>query len=156
MALSVVVLMAAGLGAGLGVAFGGGSNQGANQTGGATPSTELASLQKGCQQWLEANPTEQGTAEWCSDMTGWMSDYMSRSGMDSQQMWGDPEELAATCQRWMATSPPAGLTTSAQSWCSSMVAWMTDNVDSWTGRPGWGAWMREGPMGGCCRGRMGR
>lgn len=111
---------------------------------------ELTSLQTGCEQWLEANPSEGGAAD-CTSMVHWMSTNAGRYG-GPEMMWGDPSRLSSTCQQWIGANPPAGVTASPESWCSSMVAWMTNNIGNWTGRSGWGTWMMHGPRSGCCMG----
>jgi hypothetical protein len=46
----------------------------------------------------------------------------------------------------MTTSPPSGTTAAAESWCSSMVSWMTGHMGNWSGHDSWGAWMSQGGM----------
>jgi len=137
----LVTLVAAVLGAGvaLGLLF----TQGTNQ---ATPvAAQLAAVHAGCSKWLAADPAQTGTAQWCTEMTSWMSRYMERSGVGPQMMWGDSVHMLSACDRWMATSQPA-TTTSVQSWCSAMVSWMTSHIGGWSGQDSWGAWMSHGQM----------
>jgi hypothetical protein len=117
--------------------------QGTNQT---APAAELASVQTGCKQWLGANPSESGTVQWCASMASWMSQYMNRSGVGPQMMWGDSDHMLSTCEQWMTTSPPSGTATAPQSWCNSMVSWMTSHMSTWSGQSTWGGWMSHGSM----------
>jgi len=78
-------------------------------------------------------------------MTEWVPGYMGRHSVGPEMMWGDPGRLTSTCEQWMIESPPTGIT-DPPSWCSSMVAWMTSHMRSWTGRADWGGWMMDGPM----------
>ena len=111
------------------------------------PSTaaQLTSVQTACQQWLAANPGEPGNGQWCSDMADWMSQSMGHYGVGPQMMWGDADHMLATCEQWMMANP-RGSTTTPQSWCSSMVTWMTNHIASWTGQDSWGGWMMHGSM----------
>jgi hypothetical protein len=113
---------------------------------GVPVATQLASVQSGCSQWLDANPGEPGTGQWCSEMASWMSHYMDRSGVGPQMMWGSSDQILSTCEQWMTTSPPSGTTTVPKSWCSSMASWMSNHVGSWTGQNSWGGWMSHSPM----------
>jgi hypothetical protein len=145
--IAAAVIVAIGLGVGLGVGLG--SSGAASATGpgtGVSQATQLASLQTGCQQWLDSAPAEPGTAQWCTDMTQWMSAYMVRSGMGPQMMWGDPGSLTASCERWISATPPPGAPADATSWCDSMAAWMNAHIGSWGGGGDWSDWMGHGPM----------
>jgi hypothetical protein len=129
-----------------GIALGLVLTQGTNQTLSPSQSSELASVQTACQRWLSASPGQPGTGQWCSEMAGWMSQEIEHDGIGPQMMWGDPTSFQSACEQWMTTSPPSGAPTNAQSWCDSMVSWMSANVGNWTGRNSWGNWMRYGPM----------
>jgi hypothetical protein len=107
---------------------------------------QLASVQTACKQWLSTNPGQPGTVQWCSEMSDWMSRYMDRYGMGPQMMWGDPNHMLSTCERWMAETPPSGSKTTSRVWCGSMVAWMSAHIGSWSGHDNWGDWMTHGPM----------
>lgn len=139
--IAVAVLLGAGLGAGLGVGLSGSSGQSPTQT----SSAQLASVQLGCQQWLDVAPARSGTSQLCSDMTEWMFQYMVRYGAGPQMMWGNPGRLGATCEQWMTENPPAGMTVST-SWCKSMVAWLGSHTRSWSNRATWAEWMMRGSM----------
>jgi hypothetical protein len=139
--IAVAVLLAAGLGAGLGVGLSGSSGQSPTQA----ATAQLASVRTGCQEWLGAAPAAAGTSQWCTDMTEWMSQHMTRYGMDPRMMWGDPNNLGAVCKQWMTEKPPTGVT-SLKNWCGSMVAWMTDHVSSWSSSASWSDWMMRGSM----------
>jgi hypothetical protein len=41
-------------------------------------------------------------------MADWMSDHMAATEIDPQMMWGDPDRMRSTCQRWVTQAPPAG------------------------------------------------
>ncbi len=139
---SVLVALAAAVVA-IGVALGLLLTQGTNQT--APVAAQLASVKAGCTQWLAAKPAPAGTGQWCTEMASWMSQYMDRSGVGPEMMWGDSDHMRSACERWMAASPP-GTTAASQSWCSSMVSWMTSHMGSWSGQDSWGAWMSHGQM----------
>jgi hypothetical protein len=118
--------------------------QGTNQA--APVAAQLASVQAGCTQWLAAKPAQAGTGQWCTEMASWMSQYMDRSGVGPQMMWGDSDHMLSACEQWMTTSPPSGTAAPPQSWCNSMVSWMTSHMRTWSGHDSWGAWMSHGQM----------
>lgn len=145
--IAAVVTVAIGLGVGLGIALGSsGSGSAAGPGTGVSQATQLASLQTGCQQWLDSTPAQPGTAQWCTGMTQWMSTYMDRYGVGPQMMLGSPGSLTTSCDRWISASPPPDAPADATSWCDSMVAWMNAHVGSWSGRGDWSGWMGHGPM----------
>ena len=108
----------------------------------STPkAAQLASVETACTQWLNANPNQPGTGQWCSAMAGWMD----RSGMGPEMMWGDSDHMLSTCEQWMTTDPPDP-STALRGWCNSMVSWMTDHMGTWSGQDSWGGWMAHGSM----------
>ena len=145
--IAAAVIVAIGLGVGLGVGLGSSGSGSATGLGtGVSQATQLASLQAGCQQWLDSAPAEPGTAQWCTDMTQRMSTCMDRYGVGPQMMWGSPGSLTASCGRWMSANPQSGAPADAASWCDSMVAWMNAHVGSWGGGGNWSGWTGHGPM----------
>lgn len=136
------------------VVVGGGTALGLVLTGeGTAPTTsttaqteELASIQRACQDWLNASPGQAGSGQWCNKMAAWMSTEINAHGVGPQMMWGDPTSLRSACEHWLAASPPKNAPSDASSWCDEMVSWMRTNVGSWSGRSNWGDWMRHGPM----------
>ena len=134
----VLVAVVAGLGAALGLLL----TQGTTRA--APGATQLASVRAGCVQWLGANPDVPGSAQWCTEMVGSMSQSMDGAGVGPQMMWGDSDHLVSACERWMATSPSSGPV--PRSWCTSMVSWMTTHMGRWSGQDSWGASMGQGRM----------
>jgi hypothetical protein len=110
-------------------------------------SSQVASVSAACQSWLDSDPTQPGTAGWCNGMADWMTQRMTQGGMGPQMMWGDPDRMRDTCQQWMTANPPGGTDVDAQSWCDSMVGWMSDHMGDWSGRDDWDDWTMHG-MGG--------
>jgi hypothetical protein len=78
-------------------------------------------------------------------MTGWMTDQVDTGQMIGWMMWNNPEQLVATCQRWMSSNQPTdGSPPGASTWCSEMVDWMTQHMGGWQT---WDrGWMMNGPM----------
>jgi hypothetical protein len=137
----VAVLAVAVVAAGLLIANDGGNSNAASNT-----STQIASVRAACQNWLDSDQTQPGSAGWCNGMADWMTQRMGQA-MGPQMMWGDPERMRATCQQWMTSNPPAGATVDAQSWCDSMVAWMSDRIGDWNGSGDWDDWMMNSTRG---------
>lgn len=138
---SVAIALGLGLGLGLGLS---GTPDGSSST--AATTDQLASLTAACQQWLNDSPGQRGTGQWCSAMAQWMSTYMERAGVGPTMMWGSTSRFRTSCVQWMTTDPPAGTGTDPTRWCDSMVSWMDDHMDAWSGSGTWAAWMRHGPM----------
>ncbi len=101
----------------------------ANPNRAVTGTAQLASIQEACGQWRDANTESQTrSASWCTAMVGWMTAQINGGHMTGAMMWGDPDRMRDTCQRWMATAPQAsGSSTSASGWCNEMVGWMTQH-----------------------------
>jgi len=114
--------------------------------GSSQASAQLTSVDNACQQWLSVSPGLGGDDQWCTDMANWMSQYMGRSGVGPQMMWGNAGQMLARCEQWMTSEPPSGTTPSSQGWCSAMVGWMANHMRSWSGQDTWGGWMMNGPM----------
>ena len=85
-------------------------------------------------------------------MADWMSDHMAATEIDPQMMWGDPDRMRSTCQRWVTPSPARrrGRRHGPQQWCDAMVDWMRDHMSDWAGHHEWEDWSEHGP------GMMGR
>ncbi len=64
--------------------------QGSSQT-----SAQVTSVDNACQQWLSVSPGLGGDDQWCTDMANWMSQYMGRSGVGPQMMWGNAGQMLA-------------------------------------------------------------
>lgn len=117
------------------------------QTLSAQPAAQVSSIRQGCQQWVshDSEPGTAGTSSWCADLTGWMTDHMTGTGMGPQMMFGGAQQMQTTCRRWMAESPPAGVEAgTATDWCDSMTSWMSENMGTWSGRGDWDDWMMHG------------
>ena len=101
----------------------------ANPDRAVTGTAQLVSIQEACGQWRDANTDSQvPSASWCTAMVGWMTAQMNGGHMTGAMMWGDPDRMRDTCQRWMATAPAvSGSSTNASAWCTAMVGWMTRN-----------------------------
>jgi hypothetical protein len=107
---------------------------------------QVASIRQACAQWQADNPGSAApSAAWCDDMAGWMTDRIANGPMMGSMMWSHPEQLVATCQRWMSSSewadnsPP-----DTSTWCGRMVDWMTRHIGNWDD---WDrGWMMNGPV----------
>jgi hypothetical protein len=107
---------------------------------------QLASIQQACAQWRGGYTGGSApSSAWCDEMVGWMTGQVSSGRMMGSMMWGDPDQMLATCQQWMASRPPAsGSTPGTAEWCGQMVTWMTQHMGSWDQ---WDrGWMMNGPM----------
>ena len=112
-----------------------------NATGAATGTAQLASIQQACGHWRSGYAGSQApSAGWCTAMAEWMASQTNGGHMTGSMMWGDPDRMRDSCQRWMSTNPNASLgsSTGASAWCSAMVESMAQN----------GAWNRGGMFGG--------
>ena len=113
----------------------------------AQPAAQVTSIQQGCQQWVSQDsrrePAE--TPAWCTDLTNWMTEHMTRTGMGPQMMFGDAQQMQSTCRQWMTETPPAGANAVAGAdWCDSMTSWMSQHMGTWTERDNWSDWMKHG------------
>lgn len=79
-------------------------------------------------------------------LDGRLDEQPTRAGIierddDGPMMWQDPDSMRATCEHWMSTGPhtEGG---DAQSWCSQMVDWMSQEHGDWDN------WMNGPMMGG--------
>lgn len=109
-------------------------------------SSQVASVQQACRQWMGDTPTMVGDPSWCTSMSAWMTDSMANNGMGPQMMWGDPDRMQATCEQWMSTNPPTGTNVDPTTWCTSMVDWMAGHMQAWSGNDSWNGWTMNGPM----------
>jgi hypothetical protein len=96
----------------------------------ATPTGQLASLERVRNQWRASIDSSAPTASWCSAMTGWMSQQVQSRHMAGPMMWADPDQMLVTCRRWMTS---ATRDTNAAG-CDQMVAWINTHTD---GRRNW-------------------
>ena len=114
----------------------------------SSPGTEqLASIQQACVQWREGPAGSAApSSAWCEAMVRWMSDEMRSGEMMGSMMWSDPQQMLATCQRWMSSSQWADRSTPrTPASCGQMVDWMTRHIGDWDR---WdGGWMMNGPGG---------
>lgn len=114
-----------------------GASQGAQQ---------LASIQEACVRWHDGyTGSPAPSSAWCDEMVGWMTARVGSRQMMGSMMWSDPDQMLATCQRWMTSSQPSnGSMPTAATWCSQMVTWMTEHMGNWDR---WDrGWMMNGPM----------
>lgn len=119
-----------------------------------SPAAQVASIEHGCQEWVNQPGGASMGEDVCTGLGSWMSDELGSAGMGPQAMWGSPDRLEAMCRQWSEEHPggtgaagkargPAG-----PAWCGSMVTWMSDHMQDWTGHQAWGEWMSKGPMDG--------
>ena len=100
-----------------------------NGNGAVSASAQLASIQRACGQWRNAETdTRNPSATWCTAMAGWMAAQTNGGQTTGAMMWGSPERMRDTCQRWMATAPQVSdSSTNASAWCTAMVGSMAQN-----------------------------
>jgi hypothetical protein len=106
---------------------------------------QLDSIRHACAQWRDDSIESSVPAPaWCDDMVVWMTSKV-RGGRMGSVMWGDPDQMLATCQQWMSSSPrTTGSKPDSSAWCDDMVAWMTRQMGEWDE---WDqGWMMNGPM----------
>lgn len=117
-------------GAGIGIAISAGGD-------GTTPAAteQVASIRDGCSQWVDDRTDDPVDPEWCVRMTDWMRERLDDHGMGPQMMWGDADDLRATCRRWATT------TADPDDWCDDMVGWMEEHMGSWGDRDSEHGWM---------------
>jgi hypothetical protein len=113
-----------------------------------TPAAAVTSLQNGCSQWLAQSGLNLGSTQretgWCQGMGDWMREHMSATGM-APLMWGNSDELRATCRSWAAGDAPVSPGAEhSDEWCDSMASWMNQHMRDWSGSDSWDSWM--GPM----------
>ena len=60
-------------------------------------------------------------------------------------MWSNPDQMRATCEQWMSSSPQAsGPTQHGGRWRDQMVSWMIKHMGDWNH---WDqGWMMNGSM----------
>ena len=107
---------------------------------------QLGSIQQACAQWQDGSTGSSAPAAvWCDGMVGWMTGQVRSGQMTGSMMWSNPEQMLATCQRWMVSSQRAdGSTPGTPGWCGQMVDWMTQHMGDWDQ---WDrGWMMNGPM----------
>ena len=107
---------------------------------------QLGSIQQACAQWQDGSAGSSAPpAVWCDGMVGWMTGQVRSGQMTGSMMWSNPEQMLATCQRWMVSSQWAdGSTPGTPGWCGQMVDWMTQHMGDWDQ---WDrGWMMNGPM----------
>jgi hypothetical protein len=107
---------------------------------------QLAAIQQACGQWQDGYAgSAVPSSAWCDDMVGWMTDRIQHGQMMGSMMWGDPDQMLATCREWMASNPRVGGSTpEASAWCGQMVSWMTQHMGDWDH---WDrGWMMNAPM----------
>jgi hypothetical protein len=117
--------------------------RGADSTDTSLEAQRLASVQQACTQWHESDTGM--AAVRCHEMTRWMSDQMRGGRRMGSMMWGNTDELLASCTRWASSNTTAdGSTPDGPAWCGRMVAWMTKHMGD---RGRWDrGWMANGPM----------
>lgn len=106
--------------------------------------SQLADINQACTIWMNSGTGSGSTpATWCQGMTSWMNEQMSNGSMMGSRMWGDPEQMLATCRSWMDANPSGDR---PSDWCDGMVRGMWPHMNGdWEG---WNDWMNGPMMGG--------
>ena len=102
-------------------------------------SQQLAELQQACTQWIRSSSASATPADWCTNMSGWMSDRMD----DHPGMWASPQAMQTTCQEWSTANPGGANEGDRIAWCDEMVSWMQQHAAQWGS---WNGWMMHGSM----------
>ena len=102
-------------------------------------SRQLAELQQACTQWKGSSSPSATPSDWCTNMSGWMSDRM----VDHPGMWASPQAMQTTCQEWSAAHPGSASEGNRIAWCNDMVSWMQQHAAQWGS---WSSWMMHGSM----------
>jgi len=126
-----MVIAAAGIGVGLVVA------NTADRTD-ASSETQIANVERACQNWMSSDSTIEVSGDWCRNMGSWMNRQLADGHMGESMMWGDRSRMLETCRQW-ANSESAS-TKDARS-CDDMVSWMNDHMGV-----DWDHWTMSGPM----------
>lgn len=95
------------------------------------PSSQLASVQSGCDDWqitADSLPND-----WFSGMVSWMGERMGSAMMGSRMLAG-PDQLRTSCRHWVADNPNESGNSTAST-CDDMVTWMNKHAEG-----GWGTW----------------
>ena len=106
---------------------------------------QIGWMRDSCQQWSGDYSGNGPPDSWCASMADWMNSRLGQGSsngmMMGPMMWQDPDSMRATCEHWMSTGPhtEGG---DAQSWCSQMVDWMSQEHGDWDN------WMNGPMMGG--------
>jgi hypothetical protein len=131
----VVIGAVAVAGLGVGVALGGGDDGPAPAV---AANSQLADIAQACTTWMRADGRAvPDSAGWCQDMTGWMSEQMANGSMMGSMMWGEPDQMLATCRSWMGANPSLGR---PDGWCEDMMTGMRPYMngngtwEQWDGR----------------------
>jgi hypothetical protein len=106
---------------------------------------QIGWMRESCEQWSGGYSGDGPTDTWCASMAAWMNGRLGQgasNGMMMGPMMGqDPDSMRATCDQWMSTGHDAGGDGGdAQSWCSQMVDWMSQQHGDWDN------WMTNGSM----------
>jgi hypothetical protein len=111
------------------------------------PSSELAAVQRACEEWMAEDADGAGSVGTCRRMVAWMGGQRERSGMGPGTMMGTPGQLRERCEAWMAAPPPSDDADVPRAddpargdWCRQMTDWMSAHADRWAPdhmREGW-------------------
>ena len=127
-------------GIGVGVVLAGGND---NETPAATANRQLADITQACTTWMDGTGSSPTSANWCRDMTGWMSQQNSNGSMMGPMMWGDSDQVLTTCRAWMNANPS---TDRPAEWCEHMMRGSRPHMNGdWDH---WDEWMNGPMMGG--------
>ena len=98
----------------------------------STGTQQLSSIQQACSQWRgSVSGSAVPSTDWCKSMVAWMNGQ-TRDGLPmGSMMWGSPDQLRGSCERWMSGTTATGRSSDRSSWCDQMVAWMTQHRDDW-------------------------
>jgi hypothetical protein len=98
---------------------------------------QLAAVEQACEQW-RGGARSGAPGDWCGDMTAWMGGQMRGGGMSGSMMWGDPDRMRDSCERWTTDETVPDAPGAAA--CGDMVEWMRGHVGEWH------AWLDDGRM----------
>lgn len=112
----------------VGPTFDGGTSAGGSPS--ASQSSQLANIEAACGRWMATRAGADRSGSWCSEMAGWMAGRTGSGQMMGTMMWGDPEDLAASCRQWSSGN---------DGWCDQMVDWMRSHMSG-----GWDHSMMDG------------
>ncbi len=107
-------------------------------------SSQVANVQRACQQWMGSYNGSAPSSDWCSGMASWMNHQWRSGQMMGSMMWGNSDRMRTACKQWADNSTSSSTSTPSgqQSWCDSMANWMNDHADG-----DWDGWMSGGMMG---------
>jgi hypothetical protein len=129
-----VAVAAAALVGVVGVAVGVAVLDGDDTSSSSAGTAQLADVRQACLGWMNSQGAAQPATTWCENMTGWMGRQMADGSMMGSMMWGNAEQMLATCRAWMAADPASG---APAAWCDEMMQGTWPDLDQeWSGHMG--------------------